>query len=276
MSPDVVPRLRIYDSEPDPACRMAARELLRSPFERPNARGLEPFTRGWYEELELKRYARQGEWLPKLLEFRRHVGESLVMVGPGLGTDAIQYRRHETQVTICALPLDDTLAMRRNFELRGLNLPIVETPTAEALPFARGAFDLAYFNSLNARHANLGNVAEEMYRVLKPGGKLLALFPAWYDVGRWQRWLLPLQRLYWQAPPAPTTGPKLTAHELRTTFSRFRDFRIHQRHLRRSELPHVWRLLPTNLLERLLGRVLVLRAFKPLSAVREESSIVAA
>ena len=35
----------------------------------------------------------------------------------------------------------------------------------------------------------------------------------------------------------------------------------------RSEaVPHLWRWLPLPLLERLMGRVLVLKAFKPLSA----------
>ena len=53
---------------------------------------------------------------------------------------------------------------------------------------------------------------------------------------------------------------------LKRLFGRFGEHRIHKRQLRRSDVPHLWRWLPLPLLERLMGRVLVLKAFKPLSA----------
>ena len=48
-------------------------------------------------------------------------------------------------------------------------------------------------------------------------------------------------------------------------FYRFVEHRTHKRHLRRSDLPHVWRWLPLPVLERMLGRMLVHKAFKPLA-----------
>ena len=50
------------------------------------------------------------------------------------------------------------------------------------------------------------------------------------------------------------------------TFAAFTRHSVGKRHLRRSELPHPWRVLPLVLLERLIGRVLVFKAFKPLTA----------
>jgi hypothetical protein len=44
------------------------------------------------------------------------------------------------------------------------------------------------------------------------------------------------------------------------------EHRVYKRHLRRSDVPHLWRWLPLPLLARLIGRVLVMKAFKPLSA----------
>ena len=44
------------------------------------------------------------------------------------------------------------------------------------------------------------------------------------------------------------------------------EHRIHKRHLHRLEVPHVWRWTPLPILERLMGRALVLKAFKPLNA----------
>jgi hypothetical protein len=57
---------------------------------------------------------------------------------------------------------------------------------------------------------------------------------------------------------------------LRSLFSRFAEHRVYKRHLRRSELPHIWRVLPLFLLERMIGRVLVVKAFKPLPSMKAD------
>ena len=147
-------------------------------------------------------------------------------------------------------------------------------PVHGPLPFARGAFDLVYLNALHAT-PDLPAVAAEAYRVLKPGGKLFALFPARRDVGYWQARLLPLLRLYWSPPADPAGGEPHTAHSARAALAGFADFRVCKRHLRRTEVPPPWRLVPTPWLERLVGRVLAVRAFKPLAAAREGFSAAA-
>src|SRR5205814_442448 len=103
---------------------------------------------------------------------------------------------------------------------------------------------------------------DEVFRVLKSGGKVIGLFPARYDCGYWQDLFLPLQWLYWRRPSSPATGTRTTARRLRRTFAAFTRHSVGKRHLRRSELPHPWRVLPLVLLERLIGRVLVFKAFK--------------
>ena len=102
--------------------------------------------------------------------------------------------------------------------------------------------------------------------MLKSGGKVIGLFPARYDAGYWQDLLLPLQWLYWRRPADPTDGTKTSARRLRRRFAAFVKPTVGKRHLRRAELPHLWRVLPLVLLERLIGRVMVFKAFKPLSA----------
>jgi hypothetical protein len=55
---------------------------------------------------------------------------------------------------------------------------------------------------------------------------------------------------------------------LRRLFGAFVEHRVYKRHLRRGDVPHLWRLVPLSALERVLGRVLIIKAFKPLSAAR--------
>ena len=263
--PPEVPHLRLYapDSPESVACDLAARELMRPPGERGGGRDLEPLSRAWFEEIEQKRYARAGEWLPRVLEFSRHRDESLLMLGPGLGSDAIQYLRHGTQVTIAVTAADPADAIRRNFAHRGLEPQIATLSSYSKWPFANGQFDLAYWNLLHDAPDDLGPIVAEFVRILKSGGKLFLLAPAWYDVDYWQRWLLPIRRFF-VASTDPLPAPKRTARELRRLCNRFERVSVLQRHLRRSELPAIWRAFPPSLIERFAGRVLALRATKPI------------
>jgi SAM-dependent methyltransferase len=255
---------------PDPH-DLANRELIRPPTYRRGHRELEPFSAAWFDELEQKRYARHGTWLPAALEFGRHPGESVLLIGPGVGSDAVGYLRTGTEVTLAVTPDDPVRLIHGNLARHGLAARTIPL-AGPHLPVADGAFDVVAWNALHGPAADPALV-EELYRVLKPGGKVIGLFPARYDAGFWQDVLLPLQYLYWRRPADPTSGPKTTARELRSRFARFAEHRVSKRHLRRGELPHLWRALPLVLLERLIGRVLVLKAFKPLSAARTAAAL---
>jgi SAM-dependent methyltransferase len=249
---------------PDPTV-LANRELIRPVGFRRAAPGLVPFSAAWYDELEQKRYQRHGLWLPAALEFGRHPGESLLLLGPGVGSDAVRYIQTGTPLTVGFEANDYPQIVRENLARHGLSARVVDT-SGPVLPFPDGTFDVVTWNALyDAAPPDPARVAE-LFRILKSNGKVIGLFPAWYDVGYWQDLFLPLQWVYWKRPADPTTSPKTTARELRRVFSAFTAKKIVKRHLRRAELPHLWRVFPLVVLERWLGRVLVFKALKPLSA----------
>jgi len=259
-----VPALPALPPEPT---ALANRELLRPPTYGRGHHHLEPYSAAWFDELGRKRYARHGRWLPAALEFGRHPGESILLIGPGVGCDAARYLEHGCEVTVAATAADHPDVVRTNLARRGLAADVV-TVAGPPYPFPAGTFDVVVLNALHAPGPVTPAAADEIGRVLKAGGKLIGLFPARLDAGYWQDLLLPLQRYYWHRPPDPTAGPKTTRKELAGVFARFGDHRVRKRHLRRSELPHPWRVLPLVVLERLIGRVLVFKAFKPLHAAR--------
>lgn len=250
------------------ADRLYACEALKPPAAngvRPDEHA-EPYSLQWFLDIETQRHGRQGRWIPKLLEFAKHAGETLLGLGHGLGTDWLQYARTGASVVVCS-PSDEQLTLiRRNFELRGLDGRFLHTPF-NALPLDKASIDVACVSSLLHEVDRPEIVIDEIYRVLKPGGKVLAVTSARFDVDfwfaaccPWQRWLPARKR------PPERPAVRFTGRSLRRLFGRFVEHRVYKRHLRRSEVPHIWRWLPTPLLERLMGRVLVLKAFKPLSA----------
>jgi SAM-dependent methyltransferase len=226
----------------------------------------EPYSLEWFETIESLRHGRQGRWIPRLLEFTKHAGETLVCLGHGLGTDWVQYARHGANVVVCS-PVQSQLGLvRRNFELRGLRGQFLHASLV-GLPLESASIDVACVAGLLELAPEPQAVIEEIYRVLKPGGKALILAPARYDIAFWQRAIFFWQRwLRRNEPERSAAGIRTSSRDLRRLFHRFVEHRTRKRHLRRADVPHVWRWLPLPVLERVMGRVLVLKAFKPLSA----------
>jgi SAM-dependent methyltransferase len=225
-----------------------------------------PYTLQWFLEIETKRHQRHGRWIPRLLEFARHSGETLLGLGDGLGTDWLQYARHGANVVVCCPVADQLELIQRNFELRGLPGRFLHVSTA-SLPLPSCSIDVACIGGVLDREANPEPIVEEVHRVLKPGGKVLAVAPAYYDVDFWSRLFMPWERWFSARRPQTNAAPLgYSRRRLRLLFQDFSEHRIHKRHLRRKETPHLWRWVPTSLLERVMGRVLVVKAFKPINA----------
>jgi SAM-dependent methyltransferase len=228
---------------------------------------VEPYSLQWFLDIEKHRHSRHGRWIPKLLEFAKHSGETLLGLGHGLGTDWAQYAGHGASVIVCSASLSQLEVVRRNFLVRHLPGRFVHAVPTQ-LPLETSSVDVVCLSSLHHGIDNREAVVEEVYRVLKPGGKVLAVTPARYDVDFWarrcffwSRWLRPEKRR-----AVIHSAHRASALELHRIFGRFTEHRVRKRQLRRSELPHVWRWLPLAVMSRLMGRVLVLKAFKPLSA----------
>ena len=227
--------------------------------------GAEPYTLQWYLDIEYLRHRRYARWLPSALEFTKHAGETLLGLGVGLGTDWIQYARHGASVVVCSPSAEHLDLARCNFELRQLPARFVQSQPV-SLPLESASIDVVCMTNLLHKVRDPEAVVDEVYRVLKPGGKVLAVTPARYDIDFWKKLLVPWSWRFRRRRRDASAGIPYTARLLRGLFHRFTEHRVHKRHLRRADVPHIWRLLPTSLLARMVGRMLVLKAFKPLSA----------
>lgn len=243
--------------------RLFASEAL-TPGPMPPPVEAEPYSLQWFLNIENRRHSRSGRWIPRVLEFSKHANETLLGIGDGLGTDWIQYARNGASVVVCSASADQLGLIRRNFELRGLSGRFLHAGPSH-LPLESASIDVACLSSLVHESPDPAPTVAEIYRVLKPGGKVLAVTPAKYDVDFWQRLCFPWPSWFGFGRSSEPT-PRYSNRRLRRLFGQFIEHRIYKRQLRRSELPHLWRWAPLPVLERLMGHFLIIKAFKPLSA----------
>lgn len=251
------------------ADRLYACESLKSPGPvRSSDDVAEPYSLQWFLDIENHRHSRQGRWIPRLLEFAKHPGETLLGLGHGLGTDWLQYARNGASVIVCSPSPEQLSLIRRNFELRNLAGRFLHT-SFTSLPLESASIDVACVSSLLHEVADPSAVVAEIHRVLRPGGKVLAVTPARYDADYWIQLGFPWKRWIPGRKPENDPARRFSSRSLRRLFDRFVEHHFYKRHLRRREVPHIWRWLPMPVLERMFGRVLVLKAFKAVSAKRE-------
>lgn len=249
-------------AERDRAEWLACQETWRPhPSRRPTS-AHEPYSLAWYEDIEHRRYSRHGHWIPKFFEFNRHQGDQVLCLGDGLGTDWVQFALNGANVHYCAPALEPLSAVRRNFELRSLDGNFHRGPYHE-LPIASDSKDVVCLSAMSKPIQPLAPVIDEIFRVLKPGGKLLAALPAKYSAGFWKSFWFPWTRLFVNRPEDEAL---YSARRVKRLFAAFSEPRVHKRHLRRSDIPHLWRWMLLPALERMMGRYLVIKTFKPVAA----------
>ena len=151
----------------------------------PPAYLVQPFSLQWFHAAERLRYGGPGRWIPRVLEFGKHPGETLLGLGKNLGTDLAQYGRCGSKVVVCNPVQDDLQLIRRNFGLRGLAVRAYHA-TWQHLPLDNASVDVVHLDGVLHDCDDPHAIVNEIYRVLKPGGKVVAVVPA--RPRRWQAW----------------------------------------------------------------------------------------
>jgi ubiquinone/menaquinone biosynthesis C-methylase UbiE len=133
----------------------------------------------FFEDIERKRYTEHYAYLKTTAEFDRHAGEKVLEIGCGPGTDAVQFAKGGAQVTCVDLAERAVALTRRQFELRGLQGEFLASD-AEHLPFEDASFDLVYSFGVLHHTPDTQGAINEVFRVLKPGGKaIVMLYHKW-------------------------------------------------------------------------------------------------
>lgn len=239
----------------------------------------EPHTLEWFLEAERYRYVEYAPWMAETMEFSRHAGKELLEIGAGMGTDLAQFAKHGAIVTDVDLSSGHLALAKENFRLRGLDGRFVHQD-AETLPFPDASFDVVYSNGVIHHTPNTQKVVDEIYRVLRPGGKAIIMVYAENSLYYWRNlvgWLgLKQGQLYsssighvmscsveMTANDARPLVKAYTKPRIRRMFNRFERVTIDQRQLTAGEMPRLLNWMNLDLAGRLMGWNLIVKAHKP-------------
>src|SRR5262249_10262675 len=242
------------------------------------ARAGQPHTLEWFRDVERYRYQVYARWMPEVMEFAKHAGERVLEVGGGMGTDLAQFASHGALVTDVDLSAGHLQLAQENFRLRGLGGAFMHHD-AESLPFDDASFDLVYSNGVLHHTPNTRRAVAEIRRVLRPGGRVIAMVYAENSLQYWRNlvWHLGLKdgdlasrsmgdimsrTVERSGNDARPLVKVYTKARLRSLFSDFRDIQIVHRQLSPELVPrHLSILRPV--IERVAGWNLILKACKP-------------
>jgi ubiquinone/menaquinone biosynthesis C-methylase UbiE len=220
--------------------------------------------------------------MPEVMEFSKHSGKQLLEIGGGLGTDLSQFAANGADITDLDLSAGHLALARENFRLRGLDGRFIHHD-AESLPFEDNTFDVVYSNGVIHHTPNTAKVVSEMYRVLKPGVRIIVMV---YAENSWHYWSALVRGLSLKgnmlgkhsmgeimsrtvemtANGARPLVKVYTRARLRKMFAGFEGVEIVKRQLTRPEVPHALRRIPIRMLERWMGWNLIIKANKPMNA----------
>ena len=143
-------------------------------------------------------------------------GKKILDLGCGAGETSVYLAMQGAQVYACDIAEEFLKIAGALAEKHGVRLNLQQVE-ASRLPYAEGAFDFVYGNGV-LHHVDLLPTAQEIHRVLKPGGKAVFIEPLPYN---------PLIQLYrWMAKAVRTEDEKpLTFGQLKKAGSFFSSFR---------------------------------------------------
>ena len=241
-------------------------------------RNSELHTLDWYLEAEAYRFGAYAPWMPEVMEFARHDGEKVLEVGGGMGTDLAQFAKNGALVTDLDLSSGHLEHAEENFRLRGLDGVFVHGD-AENMPFEDGRFDVVYSNGVIHHSPHTERIVDEMYRVMRPGGRLIVMVYAENSLHYWRNLvrdiglaagaleLWSMGEIMSRAVELGNARPLVKVYDrprLRDLFGRFAQLRIVQRQMTPAELPRrLKRHVSPELAGRLAGWNLIVKGHRP-------------
>jgi ubiquinone/menaquinone biosynthesis C-methylase UbiE len=129
---------------------------------------------GWsYEEKRKFRYELQ-DYMDASFRFSEWAGKSVLEIGSGSGIDALEFARNGADVTALDMTENSVNLVKQLAKTTGYKLKVVQS-SAVTLPFENKSYDCVYSYGVLHHIPEIDQVMNEVRRVLKDDGTLLAM-----------------------------------------------------------------------------------------------------
>lgn len=240
------------------------------------ARSISIGTREFYDTIDYNRYRQYAPWMKETIVFDSFPGKKVLEVGFGMGTDLFQFASAGSIVTGIDLVPKHMEIARQRFDLYGIPADLM-LGDAENLPFADEVFDVVYSFGVLHHTPNTQKAIAEIYRVLKPGGRVIIalyhkysafyIFSHIFNLSFWieprRRWMSRIE--YRENSDACPLVKVYSQTKVRNMLHKFNSIHIDRRHLELTHFGKLRKFIPSRLIEKLehkLGWYLIAKCSK--------------
>ena len=142
----------------------------------------------YFNKIKARRYALEP-FILDIAKFKEYSGKKVLEIGCGIGMDGIEFAKAKADYTGVDLSDQSIALCKKHFELFSQTGNILNTD-AEKLPFADNTFDLVYSWGVLHHIPDMQKSIDEVYRVLKPGGKIAIMIYNKYSLVGLQLYLV--------------------------------------------------------------------------------------
>jgi ubiquinone/menaquinone biosynthesis C-methylase UbiE len=137
-------------------------------------------TRGFITDINSKEFFTLTErrryelepFIPQKVHFERWQGKKVLEIGCGTGIDALQFLRQGAKICAIDFSKQSVNIARNRVSTFGFNAQCIFVADAERLPFSDNQFDLVYSWGVLHHTPNIEKAVTEIYRVVRPSGKI--------------------------------------------------------------------------------------------------------
>jgi ubiquinone/menaquinone biosynthesis C-methylase UbiE len=150
----------------------AIKQWTHDPCGISRAKGLEIYSREFYEKVDESRYVEYAPWMKSTLEFEIFPGKKVLDVGFGMGTDLFQFASAGSIVSGIDLSPKHLEIAKKRFQLYNIDAELM-LADAENMPFDNDTFDVVYSFGVIHHSPDIQKAINEICRVLKPDGRAI-------------------------------------------------------------------------------------------------------
>jgi len=135
----------------------------------------EKYTKKYFDHLEKARYKEYAPWIENAVGFQNYRYEKILEIGFGQGTDLLNFAKKGAIVTGVDLTPTHFEITRKRFKLYNKKAELKLRDADNLSCFQSNTFDLVYSMGVIHHNKSPEKIIAEIYRVLKPGGKVIII-----------------------------------------------------------------------------------------------------